>query len=330
MKKFSILVAVVLLFATAFAVSDEATLIDFTLLETDEGKARTAVDYSVVSPVSYTEDQKAALQSSLALGNWEVVLNSSAINSASLQASGTRAVPVKDLPVVPEYFRGKSVLGVRILFPTAAANAQARIVPPFNIPAFQKINEEDPDTAPTKFEEGYGVVKNVGAIKEISVRVRGNVFPHYLYVLLEDQDGIEHRYPIGSLNFEGWKTLSWKNPAYISDVRKRALEEHPLYPNTDRPFVKFVGFWITKDAMNVGGDFISYFGDVRLIYDKAVIEKDSDIDEEAEWSIIKTREAQKQTAEMVRTGAKQILQAAEKEKIAAEDSFATIDTQEQQ
>jgi hypothetical protein len=212
-------------------------------------------------------------------------------------------------------------------------NAQARIVPPFSIPAYKPLEGAEPDengTVPTQFEQGYGVIKNVGTLKEISVRVRGNLYPHYLYVLLADQDGVEHRYPMGTLNFDGWKTLNWKNPAYIADVRKRAIQEKPLYPNSDRPFVKFVGFLITKDGMNVGGDFISYFGDVRVIYDKAIVEKQSDIEEESEWGIITAREDKKQNAELSRLGAKQILQAQEQEKLATEDSFAVIDSQEQQ
>jgi hypothetical protein len=343
MKMFSILLAVVLLFTAVFAISDEATLIDFTLLDTAEHdengrpigqNERTTIDPALVASTGYTEEQRAAMQSSLALGNWDVVLNASATNSASLQVSETRAAQVKDLPSVPEYFRGKSVLGVRVSFPSTAVNAQARIVPPFSIPAFRDLEgaEADTDTGivPTQFEGGYGVLKNVGTIKEISVRVRGNLYPHYLYVLLQDQDGVEHRYPMGTLNFEGWKRLDWKNPSYVADVRKRAIQEKPLYPNVDRPYVKFVGFLVTKDAMNVGGDFISYFGDVRVIYDKAIVEKVTDIEEEnVVWGIIAERETQKQNTELSRLGAKQVLQAAEKEKLATEDSFEKFDNPDQ-
>ena len=35
---------------------------------------------------------------------------------------------------------------------------------------------------------------------------------------------------------------------------------------------KFGGFVITRDAANDGGDFVAYVKDVKMLYDKAVLE----------------------------------------------------------
>jgi hypothetical protein len=293
------------------------------------------MDYSMAAPISYTDDQKADMVTSLALRNWEVRLNSSAQSVVGASKNEVRSVPVRDTSA---YFSGASVMGVRVIFPTGASNANALIVPPFEISAYEPLEGQQDDganaqgqegTPKTKFEDGYGVVKNVGVIKEIAVRVMGNLFPYSLYVILEDDKGIERRYPMGSLQFDGWRTLSWKNPAYISDVRARNNgTPSPLYPNTELPFVKFAGFQIVKDGSKPGGDFISYFGDVRVIYDRAVASPDRDIDEESVWGIITDAEAKKQTTEMSQFGQRQILWDAEKEKTAAETSFADLDRQQ--
>ncbi|MDR3284609.1 MAG: flagellar filament outer layer protein FlaA [Treponema sp.] len=333
MKKTFVLLAMVLLFAVTFAFGDQSTLIDFTLLteDSDDQNSRTTMDYSVAAPTSYTDENKAAMLTSLALGNWAVELNSSAKSIDGAVKNTVRSVVVRDNS---KYFPGTSVMGVRIIFQNNSANASARIVPPFEIPAFEPLAEQadaqGEELAKTKFEDGYGVVKNVGVIKEIAVRVMGNLFPYSLFVILKDDKGVERRYPMGSLQFDGWKTISWKNPAYISDVRARNNgTPSPLYPNTELPFVKFVGFQVVKDGSKPGGDFISYFGDVRLIYDRAVLNPVRDIAEEDAWHIITDEEQKKQTAEMSNFGTKQILLNAEKEKIAAETNFIDLDNQQQ-
>jgi hypothetical protein len=85
------------------------------------------------------------------------------------------------------------------------------------------------------------------------------------------------------------------------DVRVRELKLYPLYP-TNTPFVKFAGFRIDRDADAQGGDFIGYFKDVKIIYDKAVLETDRDIQDEALWNIIRDRETTKKLNEMERFG----------------------------
>ena len=101
------------------------------------------------------------------------------------------------------------------------------------------------------------------------------------------------------------------------DVRDRELRIYPLYPNST-PFVKFAGFRIDRDADRDGGDFIGYFKDVKIIYDKAVLDIDRDIDDETLWNIIRDRETAKKNFEMENFGQSAIMRYLEYEKQAHE------------
>ena len=172
------------------------------------------------------------------------------------------------------------------------------------------------------FEDGYGVVKNVGALKSVAVTTMGMNYPEGLYVMLKDTDGVERRYFMGYLNFDGWKTITWSNPQYISEIRNREIRIYPIYPR-GLPFVKFTGFQITRDANHVGGDYIGYFKDVKIIYDKALLTTDRDIADEDLWGIIGKKEAAHQAAEMEKFGNKQVNRYLEREKQAKEDMFTS-------
>ncbi len=330
-----------MLLVGAFAFGDEATIIDFTLLNADiiaddngnpTQNSRTVMDYSVTAGATFTDDQKSLMKTSLALSNWEVSLNSSARSVTSLALSQVKPAPVKDSATVP--FAGKEVMGVRIEFPAMSVNSNAKIVPAFDIPAYEPLSTaddtgtrqtptaEEKASGKTLFEDGYGVVKNVGTIKSLSVTTMGMNFPHKLYVMLKDTDGIERRYLMGDLNFDGWKEMKWNNPAYINEIRTREIRVYPIYPR-GLPFVKFTGFQISRDAMNAGETFIGYFKDVKIIYDKAMLTTDRDIADEDLWGIITTKEAQKQNAEMTRFGNKQVNRFLEQAKQAQEDSFTS-------
>jgi len=73
------------------------------------------------------------------------------------------------------------------------------------------------------------------------------------------------------------------------------------------PFIKFDGFLVKRNAEQIGGDFITYFKDVRVIYDKAVLDSDRDIDDEATWKIIEARETARKLWQMERFGEVQVL-----------------------
>ena len=341
MKKTLGLFAAAMLLVGGVAFAEEAMLIDFTLLDVDcceddngnpQQNKHTVMDYSVSAGATFTEEQKGLMKTSLALHEWEILLNSSAKTVSSLADSKVVAAPVKGDADVP--FAGKNVMGVRIVFPTWNANANARIVPPFDIPAYEPLadaddngerqeqTEEQKASDKTLFEDGYGVVKNVGTVKAISVTTMGMNYPHALYVVLSDNDNVERRYFMGYLGFDGWKELRWDNPQYISEIRNREIRVYPIYPR-GLPFVKFRGFQITRDAAHIGGDFIGYFKDVRVIYDKAILTSDRDIADEDLWGIITKKEDARQNAEMLRFGNKQVNRYLEKAKLATESEFTS-------
>jgi hypothetical protein len=85
--------------------------------------------------------------------------------------------------------------------------------------------------------------------------------------------------------------------------------------------VKFGGLRIARDPSHEGGDFIGYFKDVKIIYDKAVLDTDRDIDDEGLWHIIETRETEKKIFEMERFGHDQVLRYLDSQKQATENSF---------
>lgn len=331
MKRTLILVAVALL-AVGAAFAEEAVLIDFAKLAADiipdqdnvptQNRA-TMMDYSNTAGGSFTTEQKAVMKSSLAVSNWDVVLSSSSRNVTNEAKSYTLEAPSKQF--------GK-VMGVRVHFPVENYNSWARIEPPFSIPAFeaaaqvgddgvvQPQTDEDKANKFSRFEQGFGVVKNVGVIKSIAVNVYGLNFPHGLTAILVDSTGREIPVFMGYVNFDGWGELRWDNPNYVSEVRNRELSVYPLYPKTT-PFVKFGGFMIQKDASKEGGDFVAYFKDVKVIYDKAVLDTERDIEDEDLWNIIKDRETARKNAELERFGAAQVLRYLESQKRASENAF---------
>jgi len=353
MRRQIIVVALALLFVGAVAVSaDEAVLIDFSLLKADiiadslhperltQNRA-TMMDFSGVAGASYTQEQKDQMKVSLAIPNWEVILASSSRTNLNQALCLTAEVPVVQ---GAKTYGGQTVFGVRIHFPTESYNSWARVVPPFEIPAFEPqatIDDKgnitpaaagtDPaKTSLTRFEgttdsatgiiTALGVVKNVGVIKSIGVDVKGLNFPHGLSVILIDADGNEKVVFMGYLNFDGWRTLTWNNPQYISDVRNRELRIYPLYPKTV-PFIKLDGFLVTRDAANEGGDFVTYVKDVKILYDKAVLEPVQDIDDEAIWGIVGKKESERKILESRRFGSQQVMRYIERQKQETKSDF---------
>ena len=351
MKRMLILVVIAILTGPLYA--DEAVLIDFSLLKADirvkvseddeddtpNQNRHTMMDFSHVAGGSFTTEQKSAMKTSLAITNWEVSLASSSRTVQNISNSYTREAPSRQFD---------TVLGARILFPVEAHNSWATIKPPFEIPAFEPQAEVDDEgninppegggngiTGISRFEAqeagtpAYGVVKNMGVLKSVAVNVYGLNFPHGLSTLLIDSEGTVKTIFMGYLNFDGWGELIWNNPAYIQEVRNRDIRLYPLYP-ASTPFIKFGGFLIQRDGTRQGGDFIAYFKDVRIIYDKAVLDTERDIDDESLWQIILTRETARKVWEMERFGHNQVLRYLEAQKQASELHFGHPDRQQDQ
>ena len=318
MKRFGILLGI-MLFAMSFSLyAVESVLVDFNTLKADmkDGNNKaTLVDFASKAGVGYTDEEKKLMKTSLAIGKWDVVLNSSAKTVINQELSYTLEAPVN---AKAKKYAGQTVMGIRVHFPEDPFNAYAIIKPPFEIPAYMRKTKDDgtPDPADkngTKFD-GYGVIKNVGAIKSIAVDVYGNNFPNGLGIILKDQNGKERNLFLDYLDFRGWRTLGWVNPAYISQVRNRELRKYPLYPRTT-PMRKLIGFVIYKDAAQAGGDTITYIKDVKLTYDLAILPGVDDFNNEALWGILDARESSRRNAEWKKLGAIQVLRALEQRKL---------------
>jgi hypothetical protein len=329
MKRIFVLLAVVVI-SVGNAFAEKNILIDFTKLvaDLDNGENRqTSMDYSETTQGnSFTPEQRAQLKTSLLLKNWLVTLASSSQSVTNNALSYVKEATSKG------FFDAETpVMGVRIHFPVEPYNSWALIKPPFEIPAydFSTVEEDGTITRPadtenqdfyaqSRFEDGYGVLKNVGAIKSFSVRVYGLNFPHSLSIVYENDLGEQKTISMGYLNFDGWQRLTWENPAYIQDLRARTMRLYPLYP-LNSAYIKFVGFLVKRDAASLGGDFIAYFRDVEVIYDKAVQDTAPDIDDEATWRIRQLREEETAARDNRNFGVDQVLRYIEGQKQATED-----------
>jgi len=313
--------------------ADEAVLIDFSKLAADypadnpRENGRTMIDYSDKAGTSYSDEEKAIMKTSLALNNWDVRLAPSARRIINQTLTMAKEVPVLDSA---KRFAGEKVLGIRVNFPNESFNSWASIKPPFEIPAYQKMSDldsngnivvDESDRYGNKFVDGYGVVKNVGIIKTLTMNMYGSNFPNGVEVVLKDQSNREQVIFMDYMNFEGWRTLTWRNPNYIAEVRQRDLYPSPLYPKAT-PFVKIAGIYIKKDAMQEGGDIITYIKDITITYDRALNDFDRDIDEEAIWGIMTEREDARRTAEFERLGALQVLRYLETKKMHVDSDTA--------
>jgi hypothetical protein len=324
MKRIFILLVIAMMATVAFA--EQATLIDFSELVADTTVGdipqheATLVDFAEVAGASFTAEERNLMKSSLYIENWEVDLNSSAQTAMSMSNSKVRAATVR---ADAERFGGQTVLGARVQFPTEPNNAWAIIQPPFEIQAYANpsiINSDgrvvdDPDAAPedlgNKFV-GYGVIKNVGVIKQVGVNVYGLNFPHGLSVVLQDENNDQVEVFMGYLDFDGWRTLIWDNPNYIEDVRDRELRSYPLYPSLE-PMMKLVGFRVYRDGATVGGDFVTYLKDVTVVYDQARLQLEEEIDHDSLWMILSEREQDRRRAELNRLGNQQVLRFVEQQ-----------------
>jgi hypothetical protein len=335
MKRLFVFVVVGLLLGGTALLADQSVLIDFTKLGADQvmgaGKtptenAATLVDYSNVAGASVSEQDKAAMKSSLALNNWQVVLASSARSVANQSVTITKEAMTNATakPFGGMDMASKKVLGVRIHFPTEPFNSWAMIQPPFDIPAYAdkdsltsgKMAVADADKGKGEKFNGYGVVKNVGVLKSLSITVYGANFPNGLGVVVADQDGNEQTMFMDYLAFDGWRTLTWDNPNYIVDVRNREVRKFPLYPK-GMPYLKIVGIIVYRDAAQEGGDFVTYVHSINITYDKAIIDTERDINDEAIWGILQQRNEARRLAELKRLGNIQVLRFLEQQKMDA-------------
>lgn len=300
MKKFIIVLLVAsLAFAGLFA--KEEVLIDFAeLVAGDSGQHQpTLMDYSSEAGTRYSDADKAQMQTSLLIENWEVKLTSSSESVINNRYSYTVEVPAA---------AGDegNYMGIRVHFPEQNFNSYAFVQPPFQIPAFATHPTEEDAAAGSQFNN-FGVVKNVGVLKEVAIEVYGMNFPVRLALQLRNEDETLSYLPFPFLDFEGWKELVWVNPNYVYEVRNREIRRQALYPRM-APSITLDSLVFYKDGMVEGGDFITYVKDIVVTFDQAVLEDvDTDIDHEAVWGILADREDERRRAELERLGNIQVL-----------------------
>ncbi len=332
MRRSVLFVLIVLLLSTGFAFAEEATLIDFADLIADYPadapvhNERTLVDYSIAAGSSYTEEEKAEMKVSLAINSWEIDLASSSRNVVTTESSMVRQAIVREGATE---FENQGVLGTRVHFPDGPFNSWAMIRPPFEIPAYadRDFLQDDGSLSVPQEEsgrggkfDGIGVVKNVGVLRSLSMTVYGLNFPQGISVVLQDENNEEHEIFLGYLQFDGWRTLEWRNPNYITEVRNRELQTYPLYPKL-APMRKLIGIRVYRDGAMDGGDFITYIKDISITYDKAVLQLERDIDDEAVWGILQERERSRREAELRRLGNIQVLRYLEGRKMHDPDAL---------
>lgn len=308
---FTILGVSLLLAGTAFA--EESVMIDFNeLLDDYQGEHQaTLVDFSSVAGTRFTEEEKAAMNTSLFIPNWGVRLSSSSRNVTNDALSYVRTVTVQENA---QSYPGEQVMGIRVHYPTGSFNSYAWVEPPFDIPAYATSGVIEDAPKGDQFT-GFGVVKNVGVIKSIRINVYGMNYPMGLAVVLIDDQEQTSQHPMGYLNFDGWRELTWENPNYITSVRNRELKREPLYPRS-APSITLDSIQFYRDAMQEGGDFISYVKDISVVYDQAVIQSiDRDLDHEDVWGILAEREEERRTAELKRLGDLEVLRYLESQKM---------------
>jgi hypothetical protein len=320
MKRFFTILGAALLLGNGAAFAEESTLIDFSQLIGDATTglhAPTTIDYSRQAGSSYSAADKANMKISLAIPSWEVKLASSARTIENMSESYVAAAPVSS---TASKYAGETVLGVRIHFPAYAINSYADIVPPFDIPAYATLEGGQNQAKPGAQFDGYGVLKNVGTIKAIQVDVLGRNYPEGLSLVLANQDGVQQDIFIDYLNFDGWKSLVWNNPDYQTQVRNRELKVTPLYPHS-QPYVKLKAIRIHRDSSEEGGDVVLYIKDIKVIYDLAQLNANTDINDEAVWGILQQREQARRNFELSKLGNDLVLRALEQKKMAQETSF---------
>jgi hypothetical protein len=108
---------------------------------------------------------------------------------------------------------------------------------------------------------------------------------------------------MGSVYYDGWRKLVWTNPEYTESVQNRVLERIALYPRS-YPYIAFDSYVVYKPEIENGGDFVIYFKDVEVEYDRAIIREELDIDDEAAWGILQAERLRKRVMDLRNIGEK--------------------------
>jgi hypothetical protein len=221
--------------------------------------------------------------------NWKVILASSANTTRNNVLSYTKKVTSK---------RFGEVLGARIHFIEGRFLSWAMICPPFNFfPYYDDGSDVNRDESGEENSLVMGILMNVGQIKSLSSWVYGLNYQMQVAVRLRDRDENVQDYFMGSVYYDGWRKLVWTNPEYTENIQDRVLRRVALYPKS-YPFIAFDSFIVFKPEQEPGGDFVIYFKDVEIEFDRAIIREELDIDDEANWQILSKERIQRRLRDL--------------------------------
>ena len=250
-----IMSCILLLFAFSINLfSMESVLIDFNNLND------TTIDFSENAGIIYTDEEKEAMKINLSPKNWMATINSSSRTFEGL--TKTYAVQVSQSGEYP----GTNLLGIRVYFPERGANAYAEIRPPFDIPSY--YDNKNNQNGKGEMFLNKGIIRNVGVLRKIHVRVLGNNYKYSLHLILKNRDNKVKYIFMGYLNFVGWQTLSWVNGSYEEETYKRTIERFnkPYYPD-EYPYIRLEGIMIQRIDPNTTGNFVTMIKDIVVEYD---------------------------------------------------------------
>jgi hypothetical protein len=237
--------------------------------------------------IDFTKLDDAAVNPEIQLNKWRIKLSGLSDNPTSRKLSGFNMVQVTSAEV-NEPAKSENIakaFGVRINFAQGYNNDWAQ------------IRTEDPISEfRVKEEQGMGVLRNVGPIKKVSLMVRGLNYLHSVELRMVDRDGNYKNINFGSFYFNGWKRLTWINPDYIADKRKRDVVKLHLYP-AELPLLKFDSLVVYKSSSERGGDFIFYVTDAKVEFEPYFTKEIKDIDNEAVWGIQEAGNASREARE---------------------------------
>ncbi len=256
--------------------TENQTLINF---PDYEEKLRRSPTYRSISQ-SINWDGSRIAAKDMYLNNWEIEFLTPGIHPYYKEQSEVKGI-TRDISNASL----KNVLGVKVTFPNINKEIEAKIKPPV---AILEYNNEG------RFANLHnGIVKNVGSIKELSVKINTRGQKYRLFIRLINEIGEIKEIFLGDIDTVGWTTLAWQNPDYpetpMTDKKKnRALAGGLI------PYLRFDSFVIRKPEDTPGGDCILYFQDMKITYNKAFTQSDLDTMENDEkiWGIRKARAEQ--------------------------------------
>ena len=227
--------------------------------------------------------------------NWKIILASSANTTKNNVLSYTKKVNSK---------RFGEVLGARIHFIEGRFLSWAMIRPPFDFfPYYDDGSDVNRGDSGEENSLVMGILMNVGQIKSISSWVYGLNYQMQTIVRFRDRNEATQDYYMGSVYYDGWRKLVWTNPEYTDSIQDRVLQRIPLYPKS-YPFIAFDSFIVLKPETEMGGDFVIYFKDVEVEFDRAIVREELDIDDESVWNILSKERIQRRIRDLRTIGEK--------------------------